>query len=108
MVKKRLQDQIDAIDRLKGQTAASGEFGRWRKQTEATLKALCGEESSEVQDFNAIYYAPVFLTCRMGDEAFEEAYRKGLEEARRLLQACMERHLRQLDGPTSCEGTPRG
>ena len=84
-MKKILKYQIDEIDGLKGKTAASGEFVRWRKRTEETLKALYGDESAEVQDFNAIYYSPVFLTCRMGDEAFHEAYRNGLEDARRLL-----------------------
>lgn len=84
-MKKGLKKQIDAIDGLKGKTAASREFVRWRKRTEETLMALYGDESAAVQDFNAIYYSPVFLTCRMGDEAFQEAYRNGLEEARRLL-----------------------
>ncbi len=106
-MKKILQNRIDAIDGLKGKTAASGEFIQWRRQTEGTLKALYGEESTEVQDFNAIYYSPVFLTCRMSDEAFHESYRNGLEEARRLLQACM-KTLRQLDEPRSCERIPRG
>jgi hypothetical protein len=84
-MKKKLKKYIDAIDGLNMKTAASGEFVRWRRQTEETLKALYGEESAEVQDFNAIYYSPVFLTCRMGDEAFDEAYRNGLDEARVLL-----------------------
>lgn len=82
---EEIENKIAAIDGLKGKTAASGEFVRWRKRTEETLKALYGDESAEVQDFNAIYYSPIFLTCRMGDEAFQEAYRNGLEEARRLL-----------------------
>ena len=82
---EELKRQIDAIDGLMGRSASSGEFVRWRRQTEDTLKALYGEASAEVQDFNAIYYSPLFLSCRMGDEAFDEAYRNGLEEARDLL-----------------------
>lgn len=104
---EQLKKQIEAMEGLMGKTAASADFIQWRKHTEATLKSLYGEESAEVQDFNAIYYAPVFLTCRMGDEAFEEAYRNGLEEAQRLLQACM-KTIRQLDEPRSCGRTPRG
>lgn len=103
----RLEKHIAELDRIGQGNCSSREFVLWRRQTEASLKALYGEESTEVQDFNAIYYAPVFLTCRMGDEAFEEAYRNGLEEARRLLQVCMET-LRQHDEPRSCERIPRG
>lgn len=84
-MKKELERQIVAIRMLKGKSAVSAEFSMWRRQTEDTLKALYGEGSAEVQDFNAIYYTPVFLTCRMGDEAFDEAFRNGLEEARFFL-----------------------
>ena len=80
-----LDGQIRAIDGLAGTSSVSGEFIRWRRQTEEVLKALCGEDSSEVQAFNAIYFTPVFLTCRMGDKAFDEAHRDGLDEARGFL-----------------------
>jgi|GEM_PF-491821 hypothetical protein len=103
----RLEKHVNELDRIGQGNCSSREFILWRRQTEATLKALYGEESTEVQDFNAIYYAPVFLTCRMGDEAFEEAYRNGLEEARRLLHACM-KTIRQRDEPRACERIPRG
>ena len=81
----KLQPQIDAIEKLGKASSASQEFMTWRRETEDVLKELFGEEAVEVQEFNAIYYTPVFLTCRMGDEAFEEAYRDGLEEARAFL-----------------------
>ena len=84
-MRKKLQPQIDAIEKLGKASSASPEFTTWRRETEEILKALFGENSVEVQEFNAIYYTPVFLTCRMGDEAFGEAFRKGLEEARVFL-----------------------
>ena len=86
-----LERQIAAIGALTGNSAASEEFGQWRRQTEETLKALFGENSAEVQEFNAIYYTPVFLTCCMGDEAFDEAFRSGLEEARVFLLLLLEK-----------------
>ena len=88
---KVIKFQLNAIDELCGKSAASGEFGQWRKQTEDILKAHFGENSAEVQEFNAIYYTPVFLTCCMGDEAFDEAFRCGLAEARLFLQALMKK-----------------
>ena len=90
-MKKELERQIVAIGELKGKSAESGEFGQWRRQTENILKALFGENSAEVQEFNAIYYTPVFLTCCMGDEAFDEAFRGGLAEARLLLLSLLEK-----------------
>ena len=79
-----------------GKSAASGEFGEWRKRTEETLKVLFGKDSAEVQEFNAIYYTPVFLTCRMGDEAFDEAFRSGLKEATEFLLTLMEKIRRSV------------
>jgi len=88
---KELEGQITAIGALKGRSAVSTEFAGWRKRTEETLKALFGKNSAEVQEFNTIYYTPVFLTCRMGDEAFDEAFRCGLEEARVFLLSLTEK-----------------
>ena len=84
-MKKKLQIQLDAIEGLKGKSAVSAEFSTWRVQTEETLKTLFGQDSPEVQEFNAIFYTPIFLTCRMGDEAFDEAFRNGLKEAKTSL-----------------------
>ena len=81
------------IERIGKENCSSGEFLLWRKQTEEALKALYGDESAEVREFTSIYYTPVFLTCRMGDDAFDEAYRNGLDEARTFLEG-----LRQARG----------
>ena len=83
--KKIIKIQTDAIEKLRKASSASPEFMTWRRKTEVALKELFGEDSTEVQEFNAIYFTPVFLTCRMGDEAFDEAFRNGLEEARVFL-----------------------
>jgi len=89
--KKNIKFQIDAIDGLHGKSAVSVEFAEWRKRTEETLNALFGKDSAEVQEFNAVYYTPVFLTCCMGDEDFDEAFRGGLAEARLLLLSLLEK-----------------
>jgi hypothetical protein len=90
-MRKEIERQIVAMEGLNEKSAASVEFAEWRKRTEETLKALFGENSAAVQEFNAIYYTPVFLTCCMGDEAFDEAFRGGLGEARVLLLSLMEK-----------------
>jgi hypothetical protein len=57
---KRHQEEIEIL----GQgSASSREFPLSRRQTEEILKAHFGGGSAEVQDFNTIYYSPVFLSC---------------------------------------------
>ena len=77
---KEIERQIGAIEGLMGKSAASAEFGEWRKQTEETLKVLFGKDCAEVQEFNAIYYTPVFLPAawatRPLTRRFEAASRK--------------------------------
>jgi hypothetical protein len=90
-MRKEIERQIVAMEGLNEKSAVSAEFADWRKRTEETLKALFGENSAEVQEFNAIYYTPVFLTCCMGDEAFDEAFRCGLAESRLLLLSLLEK-----------------
>lgn len=90
-MRKEIERQIVAMKGLNEKSAASVEFAEWRKRTEETLKALFGENSAAVQEFNAIYYTPVFLTCCMGDEAFDEAFRGGLAESRLLLLSLLEK-----------------
>ncbi len=73
------------MDALKKLSPASPEFMAWRKETEEVLWGLFGKDSPEVRDFSEIYYTPIFLSCRMDDEAFEDAFRKGIEEAEHFL-----------------------
>jgi hypothetical protein len=87
----RLEKNEKGLEGLAQCSSTSREFTAWRQETEKTLRALFGKDSAEVQEFNTIYYTPIFLTCRMGDEAFEEAYRNGLEEARIFLLSLMGR-----------------
>jgi hypothetical protein len=81
----QLKAQIETMDALKKSSPASPEFMAWRKETEAVLRGLFGEDSPEVRDFGEIYYTPVFLSCRMDDAVFEDAFRKGIKEAGDLL-----------------------
>jgi hypothetical protein len=92
----RLKEQIDNIGAFKKGFPVSPEFMVWRKETEEVLRRLFGEDSPEVRDFSEIYYTPIFLSCRMDDEAFEDAFRNGIEEAgdllSRMLATCGKRH----------------
>jgi hypothetical protein len=84
-LQESLQQRIAEMEGIAKTSSVSAEFRSWRSATETMLKELFGEDSGEVMDFNAIYFTPVFLSCRMDDGAFEEAFRGGLEEAKRFL-----------------------
>lgn len=86
---RELQECCRRIESLKERPAFSPEFTAWRRETESLLEDLLGPEATVLEDFRAIYYTPVFLTCRMGDEAFTDAYREGLEQAGKLIDALM-------------------
>jgi hypothetical protein len=85
-----LRECCGRIESLKDKPAFSPEFAAWRRETESLIEKLFGREAAVLEDFRAIYYTPIFLTCRMGDEAFAEAYREGLEQARKLIVSWIE------------------
>jgi len=65
-------------------------FREWRASTERLLEEIWGESGRPVEDFRAILFTPLFLSCRSGEAAFDEAYREGLREAEKLLRALAE------------------
>ncbi len=71
--------------------AYSASFLAWRKDVESLLRALFGADSEPSERFRAIYYTPLFLSCRTDLDVFPEAFRDGLGEARRLLQELLDR-----------------
>jgi hypothetical protein len=80
----RIKEKMNEIDGLTALQPCSPQFNSWRRSTEDLIRSCFGN-GKELESFNAIFYTPLFLSCRMNDSAFTEAYRKGLEEARALL-----------------------
>lgn len=82
-----LKDRIAGIDKLRDVSFYSPAFQAWRRETEDLLVRMFGADSSPIEDFQAILFTPLFLSCRCGDTVFTEAYEKGLEEAGSLLSS---------------------
>jgi len=89
LARVELQDRIAGIDELGKVSFYSQDFQIWRRETEDLLVRMFGTASSPVEDFQAILFTPLFLSCRCGDTIFTEAYEKGLEEAGALLRSCL-------------------
>lgn len=87
---RELYECYKQIEVLKEKSSYSPEFLRWRQETEAMIERLFGKGSDETQNFTAIYYNPLFLSCRTGDADLEDAYREGLEQARKMIVSWIE------------------
>ena len=106
-MRKEIERQIVAMEGLKGENCrvcrvrhvASADGGDPEYPFREGLRRV--EESTRV-----IHEHPVFLTCCMGDEAFDEAFRGGLEEAKVSLLSLMEK-IRRTGLTDFRERTPR-
>lgn len=89
--REELQARIAGIDELRNVSFYSPAFQIWRRETEELLARMFGANSSPTEDFQAILFTPLFLSCRCGDTVFTEAYEKGLEEVRYVLVSCLKK-----------------
>jgi len=87
---ERLNKLIEQIDELKTKTPYSSKFNKWHSETEDLIEKIFGEKTRYLEDFNSIYFTPLFLTCQIKDSVFEEAYVSGLEEALSFLSFLIE------------------
>lgn len=86
-----LQTRIAGIDELRNVSFYSPAFQIWRRETEDLLVRMFGAASSPTEDFQAILFTPLFLSCRCRDTVFTEAYEKGLEEVSSILVSCLKK-----------------
>lgn len=87
---RNLRSQLKGMESLPSLSPYAEAFREWRAATERLLEEIWGESGRPVEDFRAILFTPLFLSCRSGEAAFDEAYREGLREAEKLLQALAE------------------
>jgi len=82
----QLNHQLDQVDGLRSTSPCSFEFNMWYEETEHLIELIFGEDVGYVEDFRAIYFTPLFLSCRTNDTTFTEAFQGGLDEACSLLR----------------------
>lgn len=83
----RLQKQITMIDNLKQGPRYSPEFKKWHRDTEVLIEKVFGGTTRHTKDFSEIKYTLSICSTSTPDSAFYEAYRKGLENSRAILQS---------------------
>ena len=90
IILEKLSKLIEQIDWLQTKAVNSSEFDKWHSNVENLIEEIFEKETRYLEDFNSIYFTPLFLTCQMNDTVFEEAYLGGLEEARSFLSFLIE------------------
>lgn len=92
-----LQELIKEIESLRASTDFfdSPYFKQWKKKTEITLRNIFGERSDNLKDFKNIRYYPLLVTTDRTpqheiDQAYKEAYYRGLDEANAILNAMID------------------
>ena len=86
-----LRGQLEKIPGLRKVSFYTQEFGNWHKETGELMEKVFGGNSHVCQDFQAVMFTPLFLSCRGGDTVFAEAYQQGLTEVQALLRSCLDR-----------------
>lgn len=87
---KIIQDKLDAIDRLAKIERGSPEFTKWRRDTEVALERIFGLESRHKTDFTDIRYSLSVFSSGTRDSAFQDAYVRGLNNAKAILASIIE------------------
>lgn len=89
---ERLQKILEAIPELKSLQHGSPDFEKWHRKVEIAVVNIFGEESRHINDCRQISFRLSFYTYRelTPDSSFQEAYLRGLESARVLLESMIE------------------
>ncbi|MCX7635467.1 MAG: hypothetical protein N2Z74_06950, partial [Syntrophales bacterium] len=66
----RLKALREEIPRLRSGNCYTEAFRRWYEETDTTLAALFGPTSTPREQFQAILFTPLFLSCRCDDTLF--------------------------------------
>lgn len=81
---------IDGIRELYDKKRGSAEFNSWLKQSEIILLKIFEKEPLYVENFKSIRYSLSAWTMSTPDYKFDEAYRRGLDEANTLIKSYIE------------------
>lgn len=77
------------IDSINPHELFSEQFKNWRKESEIVLDNIFGNDSRQLKDFVKIKYQPSisFLTNSNHDQTHVAYYKKGLDEAKNILES---------------------
>jgi hypothetical protein len=87
---QKLRRQLELVGRLHSTPRNSPEFQKWRRDTEVAIENIFGGDTRHLRDFSSIRYTPGSYSMRDAEAAFNEAFRKGLQNAQAILSSMVE------------------
>ena len=87
---ERLQKVLDEITTLKELPPRSAEFEKWRRNTRTVIENTFDDNPKHIKDFEKTRYSPTVMYSGMEDPVYQEAYVKGLDSARAVLESMIE------------------
>jgi predicted nucleotide-binding protein len=83
----KLESLIEPIENLKKQESHGQEFKKWKRDTEIAIERIFDKNSRHIKDFGDIRYSLSAFSSGTPDSAFEDAYRRGLDTAKTILNS---------------------
>lgn len=90
LLTKGLKVQSKEIEELLNTKRDSSQFKGWKSKTARLLERIFGKESSHLKDFQNISYEFSVYTSSTPDYKHEDVYKKGLKNARAVLNSIIE------------------
>ena len=87
---KILGAQRERIPLVKSQKRNSADFEKWHRDTEIAIEKIFGEETRHIKDFKDIYYYLPSYQMDTPDSEFDQAFKRGLDEADKILLSMIE------------------
>lgn len=86
----KIKRQLSEIAKLGIYKTSSGEFKKWRRNTELALEYVFGKETRHLKDFSSIRWTPGAYNMTNPDPAFAKAYQRGLQASSAVLESMIE------------------
>ena len=102
-----LERQRQAAQALRGKRRGSPDFVKWQRDTEIAIERAFMPGSRNINDFKSIRYGLSAYTSNTPEQAFQEAYERGIAKADAILASMID-EIREYapDDPGSDAGAP--
>ena len=83
----KLRQQIDEIANLKDKETLSGEWTKWRRDTEVAIEKIFGKDTRHSSEFSNIKYSLNYFGLRVDEAVTRRTFLSGLDLAESILES---------------------
>lgn len=87
---EKLERAVLQVSEIKNKGRKSPDFKKWKRDTEIVISYVFGETSRHLSDFNKISYSLGGFSSSTPDSKFEEAFQRGLENAKAIVRSMIQ------------------